>query len=62
MSGDFPEIGKISPEIFSRLIFPRLGAPSKNILVGPEHGVDVGVVRIGDGQVMIPDYVFAFEL
>jgi len=52
MSGDFPEIGKISPEIFSRLIFPRLGAPSKNILVGPEHGVDVGVVRIGDGQVM----------
>jgi hydrogenase maturation factor len=46
-----PEIGKISPEIFSEVIFPRLGAPSKDIIVGPQHGVDVGIVKIGDKAV-----------
>ena len=44
---EIPEIGKISPEIFNELIFPRLGAKSDNILVGPEHGVDTGIVEIG---------------
>jgi len=39
--GEIPEIGKISPEIFNELIFPRLGAKSDSILVGPQHGVDV---------------------
>jgi len=43
-----PEIGKISPEVFNELIFPRLGASSEKILVGPRHGVDVGIVEIGD--------------
>ena len=42
-----PEIGKISPGIFNELIFPRLGAKSDKILVGPQHGVDVGIVEIG---------------
>jgi hydrogenase expression/formation protein HypE len=45
---EMPEIGKISPEIFQELIFPRLGAKDKNVIVGPQHGVDVGIVRIGD--------------
>ena len=45
---EIPEIGKISPEIFNELIFPRLGAKSEKILVGPQHGVDVGIVEIGD--------------
>jgi hydrogenase expression/formation protein HypE len=54
-----PEIGKISPEVFTELIFPRLGAVNKNILVGPQHGVDVGIVRIGDRAVaMTSDPVF----
>ena len=52
MHTELPPIGKISPEIFDELIFPRLGAPSKQILVGPQHGVDIGVVDIGNGQVM----------
>jgi hydrogenase maturation factor len=46
-----PEIGKISPEIFTEVIFPRLGAKSKDIIVGPQHGVDVGIVTIGDKAV-----------
>jgi len=44
---EMPEIGKISPEIFSELIFPRLGAKNNDVLVGPRHGVDVGIVEIG---------------
>ena len=47
MSSDLPEIGKISPDIFREIIFPRLGARSDKVLVGPQHGVDVGIVEIG---------------
>ena len=61
---EMPEIGKISPEIFNELIFPRLGAKNTNILVGPRHGVDVGLVEIGDKAVsftcdpvfIVPEY------
>jgi len=49
---ELPEIGKISPEIFDELIYPRLGKKDKTILVGPQHGVDIGVVDIGGGKVM----------
>jgi len=48
---EIPEIGKISPEIFNELIFPRLGAKSEKVLLGPQHGVDVGIVEIGDKAV-----------
>ena len=47
MSSEMPEIGKISPEIFREIIFPRLGAKSDKLLVGPQHGVDVGIAEIG---------------
>lgn len=61
---DMPEIGKISPAIFNDLIFPRLGAKSEQILVGPQHGVDVGIVEIGgkavsfttDPVFIVPEY------
>jgi hydrogenase expression/formation protein HypE len=61
---DMPEIGKISPAIFEELIYPRLGAKNKNILVGPQHGVDVGIVEIGgkaasfttDPVFIVPEY------
>ena len=61
---EMPEIGKISPEIFNELIYPRLGAKSKSILVGPQHGVDVGIVEIGgkavsftcDPVFIVPEY------
>ncbi len=48
-----PDIGKISPEIFNEVIYPRLGAKNDSILVGPQHGVDVGIVEIGDMAVSI---------
>ena len=61
---EMPEIGKISPEIFKELIFPRLGARSGQVLVGPQHGVDVGIVEIGgqavsftcDPVFIVPEY------
>jgi len=61
---EIPEIGKISPQIFNELIFPRLGAKNDNILVGPQHGVDVGIVEIGgkavslttDPVFIVPEY------
>ncbi len=59
-----PEIGKISPAIFNELIFPRLGAKDDKILVGPQHGVDVGIAEIGgcavsftcDPVFIVPEY------
>jgi hydrogenase maturation factor len=42
-----PELGKIHPEFFDRVIYPRLGAEDKNIVIGPRHGVDYGVLKVG---------------
>ena len=61
-----PDIGKISPEVFNELIYPRLGAKRKEVLVGPQNGVDVGIVEIGDKAValttdpvfIVPEYGF----
>lgn len=64
-TAELPAEGKINPAVFDRLIYPRLGAPSKDILAGPMHGVDCGVVRVAPGRVMamtadpffiVPDY------
>ena len=49
---DLPELGKIHPEYFNRVIYPRLGAPDKSVIVKPQHGVDFGVVDLGD-KVMV---------
>jgi hydrogenase expression/formation protein HypE len=62
---ELPDLGKISPEFFRRVIAPHLGAPSDKVTVGPRHGVDVGIVEIAEGWVMavttdpvfvVPDY------
>jgi hydrogenase expression/formation protein HypE len=50
---ELPEIGKISPAIFKELIYPRLGAKNEKVIVGPQHGVDVGIVEIGKQAVSI---------
>jgi hydrogenase maturation factor len=44
--------GKATPELFERVILRRLGAGDPDVLVGPRHGVDVGVVRVADGVAM----------
>lgn len=46
------EVGKIPFEIFDHVIKPRLGATRPEVTVGPQHGVDVGIVDLGGGRVM----------
>jgi hydrogenase expression/formation protein HypE len=53
MGTQMPTIGKISAEIFDQIILPQLGKHRPEILTGPQHGVDVGVVDLGGGQVMV---------
>ena len=53
MSAQLPDIGKVSSEIFDEIILPQLGRKRSDILVGPQHGVDVGVVDLGNDQVLI---------
>jgi hydrogenase expression/formation protein HypE len=53
VKAQMPAIGKVSSEIFDEVILPRLGRKRPEILVGPQHGVDVGVVDLGNGQVMV---------
>jgi hydrogenase expression/formation protein HypE len=44
--------GKATAELFEQVILRRLGAPDGDVIVGPRHGVDVGVVRVADGVAM----------
>src|SRR5712691_9302616 len=44
--------GKVTPELFAKVILEHLGARDREVLVGPQHGVDVGVVRVAPGVVM----------
>jgi hydrogenase expression/formation protein HypE len=45
-------IGKATAELFEQVILRRLGARDEDVLVGPQHGVDVGVVRVAGGVAM----------
>jgi hydrogenase expression/formation protein HypE len=38
--------------MFEQVILRRLGAPDPDVLVGPQHGVDVGVVEVAPGVAM----------
>lgn len=52
--GGVPQsVGKIHQETFARSIAPRLGAGRREVLVGPRHGMDVGVVDLGGDRVMV---------
>lgn len=62
-----PELGKIHPEFFDRVIYPYLGTKDKNIVIGPRHGVDYGVLKVGsqylamstDPFFIVPAYGFS---
>lgn len=43
-----PALGKIHPAFFDKVIYPRLGKEDESIIIGPRHGVDYGVVKIGE--------------
>ncbi len=48
-----PELGKIHPEFFDRVIFPRLGVSDKNVIIEPRHGIDYGVFKISNKYLAI---------
>jgi hydrogenase expression/formation protein HypE len=45
-------LGKIDANFFDRVIYPNLGANDSNVILPPQHGVDFGVVDIGNGNVL----------
>ena len=45
-------LGKITPEVFGRVIAPHLGAARPEVLAGPRAGHDAAVIRAGAGRVL----------
>jgi hydrogenase maturation factor len=46
-------LGKITRDVFDSVIYPRLGSRRPEVVVPPQHGVDVGAVDLGDGRVLV---------
>ena len=59
-------LGKITDDVFQKIIKPRLGAHRPEVAVGPEQGVDVGILELGelalamtaDPVFIVPEYGF----
>jgi len=51
-TSELPSVGKVSSEVFDEIILPQLGKRREDVVVGPKHGVDIGVISLGNGQVM----------
>lgn len=45
-------LGKLTPDAFTRIVAPHLGAARAEVLVGPRVGHDAAIVRIGAGRVL----------
>jgi hydrogenase expression/formation protein HypE len=48
-----PKIGKFELDLIERTVYPRLGAERAEVIVGPGHGRDNAVIRLGCDQVLI---------
>lgn len=46
------DLGKVDRDFFDEHIYPNLGADRDDVLLGPQHGVDFGVVEVG-GQAVV---------
>jgi hydrogenase expression/formation protein HypE len=47
------DLGKIDREFFEQVVYPRLGADRADVTVGPRHGVDFGVLSVGDSAIVL---------
>jgi hydrogenase expression/formation protein HypE len=52
MRNNLPRLGKVHPDFFNQHIYRKLGKSNKSIIVGPQSGVDFGVVDLG-ARVMV---------
>ncbi len=50
---ELPELGKIHPEFFNKVIYPRLGADNDSVIVKPQSGVDFGVIDLQDEVIVL---------
>ncbi len=48
-----PALGKIDPDFFNKVIFPKLGAKSGSVIIGPRHGVDFAAIKVGGKALVI---------
>jgi len=52
---ELPRIGKLTPDLFNEIIFPKTGAPSYELVVGPKHGFDAAVLKVGDKIMVVAE-------
>ena len=50
---DLSKVGKFSQELMEKIVYQRLGKRRREILVGPNHGLDNAVVQLGSNQVLV---------
>jgi len=48
-------IGKINDDFFRKAVLPATGALSPQVVVGPQMGVDAGIVKVGDMYMAIAE-------
>jgi len=48
-----PDRGKIDTETFDSVIAPHLGADREDVTIGPQHGVDFGVLSVEESAVVV---------
>jgi len=54
-----PELGKVDRDFFDEYIYPHLGADRDDVTLGPQHGVDFGVVETNGAAIaMATDPIF----
>jgi hydrogenase expression/formation protein HypE len=47
------EIGKLPIDLIQKIVYLKLGAKRKEVLVGPGHGCDNAVIQLGYNQVLV---------
>jgi hydrogenase maturation factor len=50
---DMSNVGKFSTDLMDKIVYPRLGAKRREVLVSPGHGLDNAVVKLGHKQVLV---------
>ena len=48
-----PDAGKVDGAFFDEYVYPHLGAEREEVRVGPQHGVDFGVVDVGERSLVV---------
>jgi hydrogenase expression/formation protein HypE len=47
------KVGKFSQELMDKIVYQRLGKKRKEVLAGPNHGLDNAVVQLNSSQVLV---------